>query len=104
MTAHFIVLSDKPTDPEAFDRHYQEVHIPLGRQMPKLRRYTLGRGVTAVRGGRSYYCVAELEWDSMDDLRAAFASPQGRATADDVANLQQFAQVYSMTYTSEEVM
>jgi hypothetical protein len=28
-TARFIVLWGAPDDPEAFNRHYQEVHIPL---------------------------------------------------------------------------
>ncbi len=27
------VLYGHPTDPAAFDRHYQEVHIPLARTM-----------------------------------------------------------------------
>ncbi|MEV6390573.1 EthD family reductase [Nocardia xishanensis] len=56
---------DIPNDPEAFDRHYHEVHIPLARRLPKVRRYALGCGVTPVRGDRSYYCVAEHKWDSM---------------------------------------
>ena len=51
--------------------------------------------VTAVRG-EPYFLVAELEWDSMDELRAAVASPQGRATAADVDKLRQSAGVRSM--------
>jgi hypothetical protein len=31
MTVHF-PLYQTPTDPEAFDRHYRQVHIPLGRR------------------------------------------------------------------------
>ncbi|MEU2253778.1 EthD family reductase [Nocardia xishanensis] len=65
MTAHILVLWDTPNDPEAFDRRYHEVHIPLARRLPKVRRYALGCGVTPVRGDRSYYCVAEHKWDSM---------------------------------------
>jgi uncharacterized protein (TIGR02118 family) len=37
-TARFIVLWGTPQDPEAFNRHYHEVHIPLTRQLPGLRR------------------------------------------------------------------
>ncbi len=64
MTVRFLALYETPTDPEAFDRHYREVHIPLGRQLPGLRRYAVGRDVAAVRGV-PYYLVAELEWDTM---------------------------------------
>ncbi|MGI5133716.1 MULTISPECIES: EthD family reductase [unclassified Streptomyces] len=74
MTVRLLALYETPTDPERFDRHYREVHIPLGRRLPGLRRYPVSRDVAAVRGGAPYYLVAELEWDTMDDLRAAFAS------------------------------
>ncbi|WP_225099124.1 EthD family reductase [Streptomyces sp. CoH27] len=51
MTARFLALYETPADPEAFDQHYWEVHIPLGRRLPGLRRCTLGRETVAVRGG-----------------------------------------------------
>jgi uncharacterized protein (TIGR02118 family) len=102
MTARFLALYQAPADPEAFDRHYREVHIPLARQLPALRRYTLGGDTAAIRGA-PYYLVTELEWDTMEDLRAAFASPEGRATADDAARLQQLAPVHSMIFTVDSV-
>jgi uncharacterized protein (TIGR02118 family) len=102
MTVRFLALYETPADPEAFDRHYREVHIPLGRRLPGLRRYTVSRDVAAVRGGAPYSLVAELEWDTMDDLRAAFASPEGRATATDAARLQEFAPVRSMILTVDD--
>ncbi len=101
MTVRFLALYETPTDPEAFDRHYREVHISLGRRLPGLRRYAVGRDVVAVRGA-PYYLVAELEWDTMEELRAAFASPEGRATAADAARLQELAPVRSMTFTVDD--
>ncbi|WP_330461080.1 EthD family reductase [Streptomyces sp. NBC_00820] len=102
MTARFMALYDTPANPTAFDRHYHDVHIPLARQLPGLRRYTLGRDVAAVRGGEPYYLVAELEWDTPEELRAAFASPEGHATAADAAHLQELAPVRSMIYRADE--
>jgi uncharacterized protein (TIGR02118 family) len=104
VTAHFLALYEEPADAETFDRHYREVHVPLGRRLPGLRRYTVSRDVAAVRGTAPYYLIAELVWDTMDDLRAAFASPEGRATADDAARLQELAPVRSMTFIDENVM
>jgi len=60
MTARFLALYETPADPEAFDRHYRETHIPLIRGLPGLRRYTIGRDVKALHGA-PYYLVAELE-------------------------------------------
>jgi uncharacterized protein (TIGR02118 family) len=103
MTARFLALYEAPADPEAFDRHYRQVHIPLVRRLPALRRYTLGGDAAAIRGA-AYHLVAELEWDTMDDLRAAFASPAGRATADDAARLQELAPARSMILIVDSVM
>jgi len=102
MTARFLALYETPADPEVFDRHYREIHIPLGRRLPGLRRYAVSRDVAAVRGA-PYYLVADLDWDTMDELRAAFASPEGRATAADAARLAELAPVRSMIFSVEEV-
>jgi uncharacterized protein (TIGR02118 family) len=101
VTARFLALYETPADPEAFDRHYREVHIPLASRLPGLRRYTVGRDAAAVRGV-PYYLVAELEWDTIDGLQAAFASPQGRATAADAARLQELAPVRSMIFNADD--
>ncbi|MFI6858192.1 EthD family reductase [Streptomyces sp. NPDC050416] len=102
MTARFIALYETPTAPAAFDRHYHDVHIPLARRLPWLSRYTIGRDMVAVRGGFPYYLVAELEWDSMDELHAAFCSPEGRATAADAAHLQELERVRGVIFTVDE--
>jgi len=98
----FLVLYDRPADPEAFERHYREVHIPLAKQLPGLRRYTLSRNMAPVRGGESFYLAAELDWDDMAALQQAFHSPEGRATAADVASLATDG-VRSMIFELEDV-
>ena len=87
----------------AFERHYREVHIPLVKQLSGLRRYTIGRHTTPIRGGEPYYWIAELEWDTMDALQKAFQSPTGQAISQDVDHLAHYAQVRSMVYEVEEV-
>ena len=79
------------------------MHIPLAKKLAGLRRYTISRGAAAVRGGEPFYLVAELDWDNMDALRAAFASPEGRATARDVAELAPDGRVRSMIFELEDV-
>lgn len=103
-TARFLVLYGAPTDPEAFERHYQEVHIPLAKRLPGLRRYSLSRDVTTVRGGATCYLLAQLEWDSTEALRAAFDSPEGRATAEDMVHLTALASVQSFVYDTRGLL
>lgn len=99
----FLVLYDESEDREAFYRHYQEVHIPLAKKIPGLRRYTVSRNARPIRGGDAYYLIAELDWDDMDALQRAFRSPEGRATADDLAKLAPEGRVRSMIYELEAI-
>ena len=101
MTARFLALYETPADPETFDQHYRQVHIPLLRRLRGLRRYSVGRDLTALHGA-PYYLVTELEWDTMDDLRSAFATPEGQATAADAARLQELAPVRRMIFTVDD--
>jgi uncharacterized protein (TIGR02118 family) len=100
----FIVIwQDTPTDAEAFDRHYREVHIPLANKMPGLRRYSLSRNLSPVRG-EPPYAVAELDRDDAETMRRDMQSPEGRATGEDVDFMRQWSpSVQSMTYELEDV-
>jgi uncharacterized protein (TIGR02118 family) len=100
-----IVLWNTPEDPVAFERYYRDVYISLVKQLPGLRRYTIGRHVTARSSGEPYYWIAELEWDTMDALQKAFQSPQGQATAQEVDKLARRTGTgfRSMAYEMEEV-
>jgi len=100
--ARFVVMWGTPSDPGAFERHYREVHVPLVRQLPRLRRYTLSRNVVRIRGEEAFYLVGELDWDDMAALSEAFDSPAGRATAEDVAKLGRYATVRSQVFELED--
>jgi len=93
-----LVVYETPDDADAFDQHYREVHIPLAKKLPGLRRYTVGRDPVPIRGGEPFYLVAELDWDDLDALRAAFASPEGQATARDIAELVPDGGIRSMIF------
>ena len=72
--------------------------------MPGLRRYTLSRNPSPVRGGEPHYRIAELDWDDLGSLQRAFESPAGRATSKDVANLAELsADPQSEIYELEDV-
>jgi uncharacterized protein (TIGR02118 family) len=63
-----------PSDPAGFDARYAAEHVPLVRRLPGVERFTLTRprGLT----GEAPYLVAELWFQSGDDLRAALKSPE----------------------------
>lgn len=98
----FLVMYDTPDDPAAFDKHYNEIHIPLARQLPGLLRYTVSRNVTVVRG-KQYYLVAELDWESMEAMQAAFASEIGQQTGADVPKFAPSDKSHALFFEVAEV-
>jgi uncharacterized protein (TIGR02118 family) len=82
--ACMMVVYKTPKNVAAFDKHYFEVHIPLAKQLPGLRKYEVNRGpVAALAGGKDAHLVALLHFDSMAAIQAAFASDCGKAAAAD---------------------
>jgi uncharacterized protein (TIGR02118 family) len=101
--AYVLALYMKPEDPVAFDAYYYGTHVPLAKTLPGLRRYDVSTGPVAAGAGESVlYMVATLHFDSMADIQAALASPEGQATAADLGNFAQ-AGVELMMFDSKEV-
>jgi uncharacterized protein (TIGR02118 family) len=79
------VLYNHPTDPEAFDRYYREIHIPMARKMKGLKGWTIGKCQSASpEQAPPYYMIVGLYADSRAALEEILASPEGKATIDDV--------------------
>lgn len=80
-----IVAYGKPQDPAAFDQHYSETHVPLAEKIPNVRRFEAGRVLGAADGSPApYHFIAELWFDTPEDLQASMESPEGQAAAADV--------------------
>lgn len=85
--AKLFAIYQQPKDPAAFDTYYFSTHVPLAKRIPGLRSYEVSRGdVMGMAGKHGVYLVAVLEFDSMPAIAAAIASPEGQATAADLAN------------------
>jgi len=96
----FLITYDIPHDPAAFDRHYREVHQPLTARLPGILSYTVSRAPRVVRGA-GYHQVVEVTWPNWDAVDRAVSSPEGRAAADDMPNLD--APTRSCLYEVPEV-
>ena len=82
-----VAIYQQPANPAEFDRYYFKTHAPLAKTLPGLRSYEVTRGdVMGMAGKHGTYLVAILEFDSMAAIAAAMSSPQGQATAADLAN------------------
>lgn len=80
------VQYDAPADPEAFDRHYFEQHVPLCKPLPGLVAMSFSRP-RALGPGTAPYLVAELDFADAEALQAALRSPEMAAVGKDAESL-----------------
>jgi len=82
--ARMVVIYRTPKDVEAFDRHYFEIHVPLAKKLPGLRRYEISYGsIATLLGNPDVFRIGTLYFDDMAALNEAFASPEGQAAGAD---------------------
>lgn len=82
--AQMVVIYKTPHDAAAFERHYFNIHVPLAKQLPGLRRYDASKGpVSSLAGAADAHLVGVLYFDSLAAIKEAFASDCGRACAAD---------------------
>lgn len=82
------VLYGPPTDTDAFEDHYANTHLPLAAKMPNVARFEASRVVGTPDGGDPpYYRIAELWFQSDEDLQASMGSDEGKATVEDIPTL-----------------
>lgn len=86
-----IALFSRPADVESFMRHYENIHLPLIRQMPGLQKLELHRMYDGRGGEADPFLMAEMIFESRETLLASMKSPEGRAGGKD---LQAFAADY----------
>lgn len=77
--------------------------MPLAKTLPGLRRYDVSNGPVGTPAGDSpLHLVAILEFASLEAIQSALASPEGAATAGDLANFAQ-AGVDLLIFDTKEV-
>jgi uncharacterized protein (TIGR02118 family) len=87
------------TDEEFFD-YWKNVHGPIGSRIPRLRKLVQSHRL-AVAGFRADYDgVAELWFDSLEDLQAARQSPEWKGSSEDEVNFIDYSKV--ALFVSEE--
>ena len=79
------VLYKHPQDEEAFEKYYEETHLPLAAKFPNLDHAEFTKFVPGPDGtNSSYYRMAELYFASDSSMLESLSSPDGQAAASDI--------------------
>jgi uncharacterized protein (TIGR02118 family) len=86
-----------PADADAFERYYEDTHVPIAAAIPGLRELTLVRTADGLGDATEHYHrVAELLWDSEAEFEAAQDTPEfAAAVADSISMQERFGVVLS---------
>lgn len=80
--------SPKDSDIEAFEKYYHDVHVPLARKVPGLKKLVLTRIDSGLEGAKPpFYRVAELYFDSKEALDTAHHVPEWSAMRQDAGKM-----------------
>jgi uncharacterized protein (TIGR02118 family) len=80
------VLYNHPEDPETFEDYYANERLPLAAKMPNVLRFESGRVGTVDGSEPPYYRIAELWFESAEQLSEALSSPEGEEATGDIRN------------------
>ena len=82
-----IVMYGHPEDTEAFEKYYHETHLPIVAQIPHVKKAEFTKIIGTPEGSPpSQYRMAQVYFESMEDLQAGMGSGEGQATVADLAN------------------
>ncbi|MBM9466763.1 EthD family reductase [Nakamurella leprariae] len=76
-----------PVDPSAFDRYYEDVHLPLATTIPNVRSLVASRCESWGGAEAQAYFQVTLTFDSREAAQQAFQSDQGQAATADIPQL-----------------
>ncbi|KZF06287.1 ethyl tert-butyl ether degradation protein EthD [Rhodococcus sp. EPR-157] len=99
MSIRVAVCYGAPEDPDAFDRHYADVHVPLARAVPGLVDFTWGTLDSLDDAPPPYYAIASLFFADEASLKAGLASTEMKAAGKDLRN---FATGGAVMFTQTE--
>lgn len=84
MTKMIVVLNRKQDmSRDDFRAYWRDVHGPIGARMPGVRKYVQNH---VLADGAPFDGIAEMWFDSLADIQAAFTSEAAQEAARDVAN------------------
>jgi uncharacterized protein (TIGR02118 family) len=80
------VAYGQPANPREFNAYYESTHLPLAKQVPHVIDLKAAHCTSLDDTPAPCYLLAQLAFESAEDLQNALASTEGQAAAADLAN------------------
>lgn len=88
MTVKLTVIYDNPTDPDAFEKHYTETHVPLAGKVPNVQKLETAKVFPKEDGSPTpAYRTADLYFADYDTAVATIGTDEGQKLLADAQEL-----------------
>ncbi len=85
-----ITFYNHPQDRVAFDKYFEDVHLPMAKDMPGQLRKTICRPAADLQGNPPpYYLIVVIDFADEEAVDTALASEAGKLAAADLDNFAQ---------------
>lgn len=82
-----VVTYGHPKSPDAFEKYYAETHLPIAGQIKGVSKVELSKFIGTPDGSNpSKYRMAELYFESIEELQKQMGSIEGQAAVNDIPN------------------
>lgn len=80
-------MYNHPVDSAAFEAYYSETHLPIASKIQGVSRVEITKFIGTPDGSNpSKYRMAELYFESIEELQKQMGSPEGQAAVADIPN------------------
>jgi uncharacterized protein (TIGR02118 family) len=88
--AKIVVFYKQTKKQDEFEDYYFNIHIPLVQKISQIKSLKISRVVQHNNTIPDLYLHGEIEFENMDALNQAIASPEGKAMFEDAVILRKF--------------
>jgi uncharacterized protein (TIGR02118 family) len=82
-----VVTYGHPSDAAAFEAYYSATHLPIASKIQGVARVEVTKFIGTPDGGKpSQYRMAELYFESIEELQKQMGSAEGQAAVNDIPN------------------
>jgi uncharacterized protein (TIGR02118 family) len=88
--AKMIIMYEQPKDKERFEKHYFDVHVPLGKKMPHIIKNSIHRVQQTLNSELNLFLITVLEFESIEAIQQSLASPEAKDAEADLVNMMEY--------------
>ena len=95
-----VAIYKVPKDIESFEKHYEEIHVPITKKIPNLKELRINRVFGAPMGKSDLHMIAELCFENKGAFKEAMGTKEAMESGKDAVGFA--GEVLSVHFAEEK--